>query len=294
MAYKEIKGFEHRWSYVPSAPTWELRRDRLRALRSRIAFPTHQLVRKPVPAPVWVLYFLYTPGGQLTHGQRYSLQRIKDMGLMLHVVCASKSLDDVPAELNRYADAVHWKALAGYDISGYTLGLLDIAEHAPGATVFVLNDSFWGPLTDLRPFIASAPWDLTGLTGQDNDENHIQSYAWILKDVTPQRMQSLARVFTTKVAYNWSNFVIAAQEVPLAREASKSMTVGAYLFSQIKRLGGDPCLVRAFDLIDAGHPFLKKSLLGKMAYCQDVERVATFVVDHGLAGPREAIGTTRA
>jgi SOS response regulatory protein OraA/RecX len=31
-----------------------------------------------------------------------------------------------------------------------------------------------------------------------------------------------------------------------------------------------------------GHPYLKKSLVGKMHQYQDVERVMTFVVEHGL------------
>lgn len=256
---------------------------RLRGSLARKPFPDHVLIRPPTPKPTWVIYFLFTPHGRLSHGQRVALGRIRDMGLPLHVVCAASDPAAVPAELDRYADALHWKGLSGYDVSGYTVGLHDLAVHSPGATVMLLNDSVWGPLVDLRPFIDRAAWDLTGFTAFGNDENHVQSYAWILKQVTPERMRQLAAVLTTRWAHNWPDYVVSRQETVLARHASRSMTVGSFLYWTMNDFNVDPSLTRAFDLVDAGHPFLKKSLLGKFSVFQDVERVASFVVERGFA-----------
>ncbi len=288
MVYRLIPDFTNHWNFQPSASSWQVRWERARAWRSKAHFPQHALLRKPSGLAPWIVYFLYAPRGALSQGQRLALRNIKDMGLCVHVVCAAPEPNLVPKELHQLADGLHWKALAGYDISGYTLGLLDIAAHAPGSTAFVLNDSVWGPVVDLRPFLLEAAWDLTGLTALNGDENHIQSYAWILKDVTPQRLNALASILSERFCYNWSDHVVARQEVPLARVAAQSMSVGSFLYSKIDQVGGDATLSRAFELLDAGHPFLKKSLLGKMSHCQDVERVAAWVVEHGFAGPSTA------
>lgn len=280
------RGLTHRWSYEPSVPTIAARLERLRARLKRGAFPSHAIVEPPRRAlDPCVLYFVYAPQGTLSRAHEVTLQRVRDLGLALYVVCATPTVATVPAELRRYADAIAWKDLTGYDLSGYTVGLRDIAARSPGATVFVLNDSVFGPVSDLRPLIAAAPWDLTGLTAQDCDENHVQSYAFILRGATPQRMDDLSDVLTTQWACNWTDHVVAAQEVPLARLAARTMSVGAYVHARIAE-AGDPMLGCAFDLLDLGHPFLKKSLLGKMSACQDTERVMQYVVDHRLIDPR--------
>ena len=74
---------------------------------------------------------------------------------------------------------------------------------------------------------------------------------------------------------------MAAQETQLSRLAAQSMSVGSYLYAG-PPLPGDPMTTRAFEMIEMGHPYLKKSLLGKMHQYQDVERVTAFVVEHGL------------
>ncbi len=283
MLYQPMQGFQHDWTYVPSSPQWNVRLTRLRGRFARKAFPAHALIRAPSPKPVWFVYFIYAPQGRLTQGHRVALARIRDMGFALHVVCATRDAASVPAELNRYADALHWKALSGYDMSGYSLGLHDIAQHSPGAMVVLANDSVWGPLVDLRPFVAHARWDMTGFTALDITENHFQSYAWMLKGVTPARLQSLSLVLPIDWAYNWGTYAVLLQETLLARQASQSMTVGSFLYSHIADFNGDSTLSKAFELVDAGHPFLKKSLLGKFAFVQDIERVAAFVVERGLA-----------
>jgi hypothetical protein len=278
-------GYVGRWSYTPSALSWEARVERFRARLRRGAFPDHAPVvpiRKAHER--WIILFLYVPGGVLSGSQRLSLQRLKDLGLALLIVCAAPDAKGVPQELHAYADALIWKGLRGYDMSGYTVALHHLATHSPGATALVMNDSVFGPINDLRPLIDAAPWELTGLTAHHGDENHLQTYAFVLKGITPERVQALSEVFTTRWSLGWGDHVVAAQEVPLSRVAARSMSVGAYLYAASGP--GDPMVHQPFELIELGHPFLKKSLLGKMHAHQDTERVVAFVVDHGLMGRR--------
>jgi hypothetical protein len=275
-------GFVSRWSYVPSAPGREIRVERLRARLRRSAFPAHQVLM-PIRAAhdVWLVHFVYAPRAVLSRSQRVTLRRLKDLALPLLVVCATPQPQQVPVEIAACADSLLWKDPRGYDISAYTLALHEVARGSPGATVYVSNDSVFGPMTDLRPLIREAPWDLTGLTAHHGDENHLQSYAFVLKGVTPARLEALAPVFTTRWSLAWGDHVVAAQETRLSRLAARSMSVGAYLYAG-PPLPGDPMTTRAFEMIEMGHPYLKKSLLGKMHQYQDVERVITFVVEHGL------------
>ncbi len=264
------EGFVARWSYVPSAPGTQIRLERLRARLRRGGFPSHQVLA-PVRSAreVWAVHFVYAPRGQLSRSQRVTLRRLKDLGLPLLVVCAVPQPQQVPAEVAACADALLWKDPSGYDFTAYTIALLEVARGSPGSTVYVSNDSVFGPMHDVRPLIHEAPWDLTGLTAHHGDENHVQTYAFVLKDVTPARLEALAPVFTTRWSLAWGDHVVAAQEIPLARLAARSMSVGAYLYAG-PPLPGDPMTTRAFDLVEMGHPYLKKSLLGKMHQYQDV------------------------
>ena len=275
-------GFVARWSYVTSAPGREIRAERLRARLRRSAFPAHEAI-VPVRAPrdVWVVHFVYAPRGVLSRSQRVTLRRLKDLGLPLLVVCAAPQPQQVPPDVAACADALLWKDPRGYDISAYTLALHEIARGSPGATAYVCNDSVFGPMRDVRPLIREAPWELTGLTAHHGDENHLQTYAFVLKGVTPARLAALEPVFTTRWSLAWGDHVVAAQETQLSRLAAQSMSVGAYVYAG-PPLPGDPMTTRAFEMIEMGHPYLKKSLLGKMHQYQDVERVAAFVVDNGL------------
>lgn len=275
-------GFVARWSYVPSMAGREIRLERLRARLRHAAFPPHQVLA-PIRAAreVWLLHFVYAPRGQLSGSQRVTLRRLKDLALPLLVVCATPEPQQVPTEVAASADALLWKDPRGYDFAAYTVGLHEVARASPGATVYVCNDSVFGPMNDVRPLIHAAPWDLTGLTAHHGDENHLQTYAFVLKGVTPARLAALEPVFTTRWSLAWGDHVVAAQETKLSRLAAQSMTVGSYVYAG-PPLPGDPMTTRAFEMIEMGHPYLKKSLLGKMHKYQDVERVAAFVVEHGL------------
>lgn len=276
----EVAGLETWWTYRPSSPDLRLRWKRWvsRVLYERPR-PASLPLKSMAPHPQWVAYFAFLPSGVMSEAHRYTLGRLRDEGCHVLVICATRSPADVPQELWRYADALYWKDLGGYDFSAYTLAVEVIAEHSPQADLLVLNDSMYGPFHPIRPFLASARWDLTGFTGSALNENHIQSYGFVLRKVDEHRVAQLRDVLFPNKAFDHVNPVIWLQELLLARRASRYMSVGACWYSDGSTVD-DPCLRRPCELVDAGFPFMKKSLLGKMARFQDPERVRALLRTH--------------
>lgn len=280
-----VPKLEYMWDFVPSRPKLSYSCKRLYAfLRYAHSRPAHTAIKPLDRRPNWLVYFAYCPKGRAEPHHHFTLERLKDLGLDVFIVCACPSVAAVPEDLHKYADALYWKDLAGYDFSAYTLALEVISDRSPGATAFILNDSVFGPFVDLRPFLKAARWDLTGFTASALEENHIQSYAFILRDVTAQRLDNLRSIFYRRKAFSYGGAAIWCQETRLARIAHRTMSVGAYLYSNGKYVD-DPCLRLPFNLLDAGFPFLKRSLLDKMRHFQDPaavrERLA--MLKHPLA-----------
>lgn len=268
-----VSGLSRHWDFQPSTVLrWERRRMMETFVRHAHRSPAWAQLKPIVPKPVWMVYFLYAPDGVLSAAHRFTLARLKDSGLPLLVVCACADAQRIPADLPGFCDALLWKDVRGYDFSAYALALRQIARHAPGAHVIVQNDSVFGPFTDLREVLSSSPWELTGFTASSQLTNHIQSYAFCLKKVDRKRMARLAPVFFPLVAFSEPQAVIGLQETRLARVAARSMTVGALWFGAAEQVL-DPTLVRPMELLDAGFPFLKRSLLAKHGSFIERDRV---------------------
>jgi len=264
----DIPGLVRHWRYrperMPLSNYWRYARHFIQ----RRAAPTSGVLRPPTPQTHWFALFLYVPDGRLSDCQRFTLSALHHQNIPLCVVAACQNVDAIPAEVFDYADALYWKDLPGYDFSAYTVALHGIAEHSPGADVFVLNDSVFGPFTDLRPYLYEAPWDLTGMTGTFmSRQQHIQSYAFVLKSVTKARLAAMGGIFSPDYAFDTASGTISCRELWMARQAARTMSVGAYWYGGSDS-EGDPSLSWAIDLVDAGFPFLKKSLLGKHAKFQ--------------------------
>lgn len=261
------------WTFTRTTAPWRVQIARYRErLRGRIAAPASQLLRPPRGEGAWIVYFVYLPDGRMDPVHHVALDRLRALGRRLLVVCAAPDAAAIPPELSRAADALLWKALPGFDFSAYALGLRAIADHCPGSDVLVLNDSTFGPLVDLRPWLDRAQWDLTGFTATSNVENHVQSYAFHLRGVTPARLDALASVMPGHHAFDRFWAVVFWQETRFARIASRSMTVGSFLYADTPDIE-DPTLQVALPLVAAGFPFLKRSLLGKLSHLATREEI---------------------
>lgn len=261
---KPFPGVNLAWDYVPSRPGWSTLLGRYRHRLTRGAAPLWAARVPAVPRDRWIVYFLFLVDGNLTPSHRFSLDQLarEDAGLM--VICACPPTHPVLDELSRLCDALYWKGMNGWDFSAYALALSEISLRSSGADVLLMNDSVLGPFTPLTPFIDSAPWRLTGFTGNPQEENHVQSYAFIIKSVENEIVQALKPVLSTEWSYNSAGAAILLQETRLARVANLHMSAGALFFADGSRYQ-DLCLNCPELLLDAGFPYLKRSLYGKFA-----------------------------
>jgi hypothetical protein len=225
------------------------------------------------------MLFIYLPDGQLKPAHRFTLERLRVLDRSLMIVCATPRPEDVPPEVLATADAVFWKGLDGFDFSAYAIGLNAIVDGSSRADVFVLNDSVLGPFGDLASLLDRAPWELTGFTASPQFENHIQSYAFLFRDLTRQRLRRLREIFSMAFCYDEITTVVACMETCFARVASRSMTVGAYWHGPDD--GTDPTVEHGLQLLSQGYPFMKRSLLGKHHDRVDEALVTKALVDLG-------------
>lgn len=292
------------WDFVPDTPAFSLQVSRVtRALTGRRRFPQWAPITPVRRAERWNCLFLFTPNGELDDAQRYSIRSVAGLTGRLMVVVAAPSIAMVPEELKGICDALYWKALGGYDFSAYAIALHAVATASPGADLYLQNDSVLGPFGDVDALLASACWRLTGFMACAGPENHLQSYALFLRDVTPDLARMLKSVLGISHAYDrWAD-VVRLHETRLARIAARAMSVGALWYEPVavsavpglvttlvrKAKGmpimaiptNDPSLVAALDLIEEGFPFLKRSLTGRNAHLQDRAQIAAFLAAHG-------------
>lgn len=261
---RPIESVSTHWTYKPSFPSIAAVRHRIPARWTRRPFPASRVLKKPLAAGNWILYFIFLPNGALTAAHRFTLDRLARESASLMIVCACPEGHPVVEALGRQCDALCWKSLDGYDFSGYSVGLHTLARECPGSNVFVMNDSMLGPFCALTPFIELAPWRLTGLTASSLEENHLQSFSLIVRGLDSAFLDAVAPVISDQWCYHTAGAVILLQETRLARVASRSMTVGAFWYTDGSRYR-DLTLFCPEQLLDAGFPLLKKSLFGKFA-----------------------------
>lgn len=267
------------WTFARSTPPLIVRLVRAKSLVTGLRrAPRSAVVRAVTPRGQWTAYFLYAGDGQLTPAHRYTLERLRALPRGLLVVCAVPSPAQIPAHVMELADAVVWKAPGGYDFSAYGLALREVAARSPGADLFVMNDSVLGPFVDLGPLLDRRTWAFTGFTAWSAFENHVQSYAWHVRDVRPHTVSALRTVLPAHAAFNHFQDVVNCQETRLARVAAGVMSVGALWYAP-QQESGDPSLRYALPLVRAGFPFLKRSLAGGKLVARADQQVVRRLLD---------------
>ncbi len=260
-----IDALDRDWTFRPSRPDGITAAVRATALRGLRHAPAHHAIIPICSRPRWIVFFVYLPSGGLTAAHRFTLERLRQADAGLCIICAAPTPADIPAEITTVADALYWKALPGFDFSAYALALHAIAHDSPGADVLVLNDSVFGPFSPVDSLWSHMRWDLTGFTASAQLQNHIQSYAFHLKRVDADRLRVLRTVMPRHWAFDDYRGAVYLQESRFATVAARSMSVGALWYADGER-SGDPSIFAALPLLDAGFPFLKRSLLTKNAH----------------------------
>lgn len=264
-------GLQRDWDFVPGR--WKPFRlsQRYYELRYAEARPPARAIRQLSSRSLWTAYFIYSPDGTLQEHHRFTLAHLRDEGFAIFVIYASPSPNAIPEELHRYADALYWKGMSGYDFSAYTLALEMLCQYSPGTDLLLMNDSMYGPFRSLRHDVETARWRVTGYTAVAQDDNHIQSYAVIFRNLDEKLLEALRPVMHSDKAFSSCRAVVKHQEIGMARAAARCVPVGAYWYADGSGVS-DPCLQAPFELLAGGFPFLKRSLLGKMRVFQNVEQ----------------------
>lgn len=261
---RAIPGVQTYWTYEPSRPRWDVVMRRWPARLTRLQAPAWKLLTAPPTSGLWVLYFMYLPDGQVSPQHKFTLERLAAEEARLMIVCACPPDHPVLTELKNHCETLYWKSPEGYDFSAYAIGMTELARHAPDSDVLVLNDSMLGPFSPLSPFIKQARWRLTGLSASALEENHLQSFAFIVRQLNAEFLQAVAPAISIDWCYDAIDPVILLQETRLARVASHHMAVGAFWYTDGSRYQ-DLCLNCPKEMLDAGFPLLKRSLFGKFA-----------------------------
>lgn len=278
---ESVSTTEFCWNYRRDESSWRAHAGRARGLLRSLGRAPESRELKPVyPRASWSAYFIWAPDGTIDDGHRFTLARLRERDAGLLVIVASKSPEHIPSEVADIADALWWKDLPGYDFSAYAIALTEIANRSPGADVFVMNDSIFGPLFPVDPLLGASPWDLTAMTASSLFENHVQSYAFHLCKFTPARLRRLRSVFFRRWSLSHFQDVVFLQETRLARVAARNMTVGAWWWAE-QRDGLDVSLRLPFELIEAGMPFLKRSLFGKWRGVQPINKLRAVLHHYG-------------
>jgi lipopolysaccharide biosynthesis protein len=275
-----LDALERDWTFRPSRPDGVTRAVRLLTRRGRRPAPAHLALVPVTPSPRWIAYFVFLPAGGLTAAHRFTLDRLRAADAKLCVICAAPTPGDVPDALARYADALYWKALPGFDFSAYALAVRVVAAGSPGADLLVLNDSVWGPFVPVDSIWPAMRWDLTGFTASAQIQNHVQSYAFHLRGVTPATAHALRPVLPAGYAYDDYRGAVYRQESRFATVGARSMTVGALWYADGVRCG-DPSVLAALPLVRQGFPFLKRSLLGKNGHIYPRAQILATLRDLG-------------
>jgi hypothetical protein len=267
-----LDALERDWTFRRSQPDGVTAAVRVTILRGLTRAPKSMALVPITPKPRWIVYFVYLPDGELTAAHRFTLTRLRQADAGLCVICAMPTPANVPDELRRTADALYWKALPGFDFSAYALALHEIAHRSAGADMLVLNDSVFGPFEPIDTLWPAMHWRLTGFTASAQLQNHIQSYAFHLKNVDHRMVQTLRTVLPRRFAFDDYRGVVYGQESRFATVAARSMSVGALWYADGIRCG-DPSILAALPLVRAGFPFLKRSLVTKNAHAAGYDEI---------------------
>ena len=261
------------WMALPDArPPWRVRLARIHVAARRVARGPGFDVMKPAEGEGrWALYFVFAPDGRAAAQHLFTLSALRSMGFRVLIVIATHAAIDPAFDA---ADGLIRKDAAGFDFSGYRIGLAHLAERFASVDVAVMNDSVFGPFADLQALFERTPWRMTGFTASYAIEPHIQSYAFLIKGFDRAYLGGLRGVLWPLLASSHHGGVAFLQESRLARVAARMGSVGS-LWTPARR-EYDLTMAYPLALLDAGFPFLKRSVIGKFAdaFDQDAMRSA--------------------
>lgn len=278
-------------SFEPEVTLPHLRLRRLKVLLGSLQSfpPSEDLYFGKTTSTRWAVYFCFAPDGEPQPSHRFTIQRLREQGFCVLVVCAAPTAEQARRFLTLEPDALIWKGLRGFDFSGYSVGLAALARRFGKVDVLVLNDSVLGPFQALRPLLDSSPWDLTGFVTAYSIEHHIVSSAFYFRGFDQRIWHACRNVLFRNISFNRQGPVVLLQETRLASVLAKSVTVGSILTPSADNKNAHYLLGNPKGLLDVGFPFLKRSIFTKFAADFDAGFYRQCLASHGHPDPASPI-----
>ncbi|CAB4330915.1 unannotated protein [freshwater metagenome] len=171
----------------------------------------------------------------------------------------------------------------GYDFGSWALGNEYLKNFSGVREVILVNDSCAGPfgkLGETLSRLSDAPFDVTGITDSLQFRFHLQSYFIHFKNGSfyNHGIQDFLRDVRIQPS---KNSVIAAYELGLSAIAMENgFLVGAlYPWNIVSQYWKNPSVTGWKNLLELGHPFIKREVVRKLKVTQKKELIA-FLANH--------------
>lgn len=246
-----------------------LRRLKVLAQNAR-PFPASEVLKAPTSdAKRWCIYFCYLAEGGVQPHHKFTIEKLIEDGITPLVVCAAPT----PEQAQGFADlpigGLIWKALAGYDFSGYSVGLDVLAGLGRPLSLFIMNDSVLGPFSKVADLFESSPWKVTSLISSHSVETHFQSFFLHIDDFTSADLSTLQRVFFQRICFNAQGSVSFLQETRIPSGFKGRFTAGSILSPATGFERHYYMLSNPAGLLDIGAPLIKRSVFEKFGSTYD-------------------------
>jgi hypothetical protein len=209
---------------------------------------------------------LFSPDGKVLSYHHDTIRRLHSTGRKVFIIQATPDIRKHDIEVADLCDAYCVKSLSGFDFSAYSIGLKTICEQEPVVDVFVMNDSVYGPFSDLWGRALKLNWDFVGFTENMALTRHIQSYAFFCFKLTKEKLLGMGSLFDPAACFDGYEDTVYMKELPMARAMHRVGPTGSLwglrhdTEKSLKSNIVDATISNRYPrrLIELGFPFMKK------------------------------------
>ena len=183
--------------------------------------------RRPAPPGPWrvCLYSHYDRDGLLAPHVEHALAAVAALGFRIHFVTTgpvlSQSLIDRVAP---YCETIIHKDNYGLDFGAWRLAWQRVRRHGVPDELLLLNDSVYGPLSDLGAVfarMAGEPCDFWGITDSWDQKYHLQSYFVVLRKHVLES-SAFERFWRSFWLINHKSYIVRRCEIGLTQRLLKA------------------------------------------------------------------------
>ena len=211
------------------------------------------------------IFVTYTPDGFLRADIQHYIDALTKNDIEVALVIVSDQIRNyIPAKIVATCSTVIVRENAGFDFGAWSHVMQALPEILNAKTLYLLNDSMLGPVSDIEfqnilEVIDNTDADIVGLTSNNEITPHIQSYFLAIKKKALCSYW-LIQYFTDMVNLNTKDDVIFHYELTFtARMRAKGFRCKSII--EATSDGINKTIFQWNELLNAGMPFVKRSLV---------------------------------